>query len=107
MYFLRYDQHDSKKVTNLTIETNVQHDFSNSLITSKAITGVSNGVGNANMFGTPSSGAFLWESALFKQGLLFCLTFMYVLLSFCFYIEKGHLLEYLSGYTFNPLPSFR
>jgi hypothetical protein len=65
---------------------------------SKAITGVSNGVGNANMFGTPSSGAFLWEFVLFKQGLLFCLTFMYVLLSFCFYKEKGHLLEYLSGY---------
>jgi hypothetical protein len=65
---------------------------------SKAITGVSNGVGNAIMFGTPSSGAFLWEFVLFKQGLLFCLTFMYVLLSFCFYKEKGHLLEYLSGY---------
>jgi hypothetical protein len=27
----RYDEHDSKKVTSLTIETNVQHDFSNSL----------------------------------------------------------------------------
>ena len=64
---------------------------------SKSITGVSNEVGNANMFGTPSSGAFLWELVLSKQGLLFYLIFMYVLLSFCFYIEKGHLLEYLSG----------
>jgi hypothetical protein len=64
---------------------------------SKSITGVSNGVGNANMFGTPSSRSFLWQFVLFKQGLLLCLTFMYVLLSFCFYIEKGLLLEYLSG----------
>jgi len=85
VWLLRFSEDSAEQIT---INTN----------NSKTITGVSNGVGNANMFGTPSSRSFLWEFVLSKQGLLFCLTFMYVLLSFCFYIEKGHLLEYLSGY---------
>lgn len=74
-------------------------------INSKTTTGVSNGVGNPNMFGTPSSRSFLLGVRVVQTGSLVLFDLYVCIIVLLFLYREGSLI-YLDMGTVRPLEKF-